>query len=146
MPTLDHRQLKEILPQTHPFLLIDLVEDYKEGECLTAIKNVTVNEWIFKGRGQPDAPFPETMLIEAAAQAALVLYHVSKVKPGQPRPRYFIGKCDAEFSGPVNYGTTLRLRVTAGKLLDTGGYADVEISADQTEVAKITLFFSVKAQ
>ena len=101
---LNYEQLKGILPHAYPFLLIDRVEEYKEGEHLTAIKNITSTEWCFGASGldgpspggAPNSPiFPETLLIEAAAQAALVLYHVSKVKDGQ-RPRYFLGRVNAD--------------------------------------------------
>lgn len=151
MPRLDHNQIQNILPQTNPFVFIDYVEDYKEGESLTAVKNVTANERPFtKSHTTPDtrhtgtANFPETLLIEAAAQAALILYHVSKVKDGRGRPKYFIGKCKAEFNAPVACGASVRLRVTAGKLLDTGGYTDIDVLADKIDVAKITIFFSVQ--
>jgi len=144
MPTLDTNQLRNILPQTYPFVLIDRVEDYKEGESLTAVKNITANEWPFKGQTGPSPVFPATLLIEAAAQAALVLYHVSKVKDRVPRPRYFIGKCEAEFRGPVEFGTRVMLRVRAGKLMDTGGYADVAAEVGETNLAKMTIFFWVK--
>ena len=114
---LDYQQLKEILPHAYPFLLIDRVEEYKEGEHLVAIKNITSNEWCCCGNSshnntlsrQTSAQgylslnqendsliFPEVLLIEAAAQAALVLYHLSKVKPGE-RPRYILGSVNSEF-------------------------------------------------
>jgi len=93
---LEYDQLKDILPHTYPFLLIDRVIDYTPGESLTAVKNITANEWSFGGFGQTvpreagglsDSRqlsdvgsqskemeiFPETLLIEAAAQAAFSL-------------------------------------------------------------------------
>lgn len=64
---LDTKQLQAILPHAYPFLLIDKVLDYKEGESLTAVKNITANEWPFTGDGEHTDIFPETLLIEAAA-------------------------------------------------------------------------------
>ena len=60
--------------------MIDRVEEYTEGKNLIAIKSITANEWFFQDtEDDPNKTqyFPETLLIEAAAQAALVLYHVS---------------------------------------------------------------------
>lgn len=95
---LEYNELKEILPHAYPFLLIDRVIEVKKGESLTAIKNITANEWCCNGAESgawPSVPavsdsagegrahlsqshiFPEVLLIEAAAQAALVLYRVS---------------------------------------------------------------------
>ena len=98
---LNHTQLKTILPHAYPFLMIDRVEDYKPGESLMAVKNITANEWLGEGLPGQTNYFPETptwtnqnkkvqvvslplaiksntimgkgLLIEAAAQAALVL-------------------------------------------------------------------------
>ena len=75
---LDHDALRKILPQAHPFLMIDRVQEYIEGESLIAIKNITADEWFFQDAFEGSSQiqhFPETLLIEAASQAALVLYH-----------------------------------------------------------------------
>ncbi len=69
---LDHNELKKILPQAYPFLLIDHVDHYTPGESLVAIKNITANEWPFSQERPQLNHYPETLLIEAAAQAALV--------------------------------------------------------------------------
>jgi len=77
---LGFKELRAILPQSYPFLMIDRVIDIKKGESLTAIKNITANEWFFEGKDQGSSVLPETLIIEAAVQAALVLYHVNMVK------------------------------------------------------------------
>lgn len=69
---INYSQLKMILPQAYPFLLIDHVESYRPGESLVAIKNITANEWPFSQSPKRLEHYPETLLIEAAAQAALV--------------------------------------------------------------------------
>ena len=73
---LTHQELRKILPQAHPFMMIDRVVDIKKGKSLTAIKNITANEWPFLSNLNH---FPETLLIEAATQAALVLYKSMKL-------------------------------------------------------------------
>lgn len=77
---LDHNALKQILPQAHPFLMLDRVLEYTKGQSLIAIKNITANEWFFQeAEDDPNEIqyFPETLLIEAAAQAALVLCNLT---------------------------------------------------------------------
>ncbi len=189
MPALGQNELKTILPQSYPFLMLDRIEDYKEGEWLIAAKNISADEWVFeqnntspgspgiladfkngpgdlgprgtgaRGLGDAGSPgrqgfkgpaeaghifFPDTLLIEAAAQAALVLYHVTKVRDTGRRRQYFIGKVNAEFIEPACVGDAVRIKVRAGKLLDTGGYTHVDITADDALKAKIELFFSVR--
>ena len=139
---LNYQQLKEILPHAYPFLLIDRVEEYKEGESLTAIKNISSNEW--PNQGNDSLIFPEVLLIEAAAQAALVLYHVSKVKD-RPKPRYVLGRVHSEFTRPVEVGDQIQFAVSAGKMLDSGGYSNIDILRHKEKVSQVEIFYSAKA-
>ena len=151
---LNSNQIAQILPQSYPFLMIDRVVDFKKGESLTAIKNITGNEWVFEGQCRPPAEqespwgttniFPETLLIEAAAQAALILYHLSKIKEGEKHPRYILGKLQAEFKTAVFVGDQLEIKAYATKLLYTGGYSDVEITVKSSFVSKMLLIFGVE--
>ena len=47
-------QIQEIIPHRHPFLLVDCIEDYVPGEYAIGYKNVTFDEYFFRGH------FPET--------------------------------------------------------------------------------------
>jgi|GEM_PF-662706 len=155
---LNHTQLKAILPQAYPFLLIDRVEEVKPFESLVAIKNITSDEWCCQneadlsngavpplaGRPTGRGPyFPETLLIEAAAQAALVLYHVSKVKEGQ-KVRYFLGRVKVEFLKPVIVGEQLRIQIICRKIFDTGGYAEAKVLTSDLCAGEMELLFKVE--
>ena len=146
---LEYQQLKEILPHAFPFLLIDRVDEYKEGESLTASKNITSNEWCVAGDCGSNAPdekrgnsnFPEVLLIEAAAQAALVLYHVSKVKGGQRK--YVLGRIKAELNSEVGVGDKLKILAFADKLLDTGGYSTINLFSNDQKIGEVIIIYSV---
>ena len=140
---LNYQELKNILPHAYPFLMIDRVEDYQPDEWLIAIKNVTGNEWQHDREGKPAPHFPETLLIEAAAQAALVLYHVSKVKNSPRRPRYFLGRAKSDFKNAVRVGEQLMIRISSGKMIDSGGYVNALLSSVGQEVAQMELIFKV---
>ena len=144
--TLEYNELKKILPQAHPFILIDRVLEYEKGKSLVAIKNVTGNEWAQDDSMFRVRYFPETLLIEAAAQAALVLYHVSKVKPEEKRPKYFLGRTKGEFLETIFNGDQITLLAFANKMLDNGGYSEVEISVKSVLVAKVEVIYSVNRQ
>ena len=130
-------------------MLIDRVEEYKEGEHLIAIKNITANEWCFGDSQNIPSPardgliFPEVLLIEAAAQAVLVLYHVSKIKSGQ-KPKYVLGAVKAKFINQIFVGSELSIEVLASKMLDKFGYMDVNIGSNTDEIAKIKIVYSVR--
>ena len=141
--TLENNQLRSILPQAYPFVLIDRVIDFKKGESLVAVKNITANEWPFTA-DVTLLHYPETLLIEAAAQSALVLYHLSKVEEGEPRPKYFLGRVKSEFSCQVSAGSQIRLTVKSARMLAAGGYSDIDIYENQELVSKVEIFY--KAQ
>ncbi len=45
----DYNQIKQIIPHRQPFLLIDKVVEYEEGQRCVAIKQVSGNEPFFQG-------------------------------------------------------------------------------------------------
>ena len=64
MNTLDIHKLLKHLPHRYPFLLIDRVLDYKVGESLVALKNVTVNEPFFQGHFPFRPVMPGVLILE----------------------------------------------------------------------------------
>ena len=144
MPTLSQEQIRKILPQEYPFVLIDYVEDYKEGEWLTAVKNITANEWPFVGRLKNNDIFPETLLIEAAAQAVIILYSLRDIGGENAKKKYYLGKVKADFFRQVLLGENIRFKVISGKLLDTGGYSNVKMMESDECRGEVQVFFSTK--
>ncbi len=142
--TLDHQQLSKILPHAFPFLLIDRVIDYKKGEYLIAEKLVTSNEWAFGESNHSISCFPETLLIEAAAQAALVLYRATRSSDDHKNSLFVLGKIKSEFFQSVTAGDQIQLHVSVGKMIATGGYSDVKVRRGNEEIASLELFYSVR--
>src|SRR5262245_720732 len=125
--SLEVEQLRQILPHAYPFLLIDRVEDYEVGKSLVAIKNVTGNECDQDDSMYKVKYFPETLLIEAAAQAAIVLYHVThKTLQDRSKQKYSLGRTRAEFFKQVESGNQVDILVLASKMLKEYGYMDIE--------------------
>ena len=50
MNHLNIKQIEEILPHRHPFLLVDYIEDYEPGEFAVGYKCVTFREDFFNAR------------------------------------------------------------------------------------------------
>ncbi|MFA5060627.1 MAG: 3-hydroxyacyl-ACP dehydratase FabZ family protein [Candidatus Omnitrophota bacterium] len=142
MPELTFDELRKILPQAYPFLMIDRVVDYKEGESLVAVKNITANEWCFEGDPE-NGVFPETLLMETAAQAGIILHHLSKIKEGE-NPIFFLGKTTANFLGQAKIGDQLQIKVSNGKMLDTSGYCTINILSKEEKIADVEIFYKVK--
>ena len=112
MSILDINRIKKILPHRYPFLLVDKVVDFKSGEYLVAIKNVTVNEPFFQGHFPQEPIMPGVLIIEAMAQAT-ALYGELAVKGGMDDDilYYLVGVDKARFRQIVVPGDQLELQV-----------------------------------
>ena len=137
------KELSRILPQAYPFIMIDEVVEFERGKSLTAIKNITGSEWIFNESEYKSDVFPETLLIEAAAQAALVLYHLCKIQNKFKPPRYFLGKILSDFQSAAHIGDVLIISALANKMLDSGGYSQITLKVNGNNLCVVDIVYSV---
>lgn len=114
---MDIYEILEHLPHRFPFLLVDRVLDYKPGEYLVAVKNVSVNEPFFPGHFPQRPVFPGVLIMEALAQATgLLAFKTMGKAPDGKSLYYFAGIDNCRFKRPVQPGDQLMLEV---KLLTT---------------------------
>lgn len=115
--TMDIYEILEHLPHRFPFLLVDKVIDYKPGEYLIAVKNVSVNEPFFPGHFPKRPVFPGVLIMEALAQATgLLAFKTQGKKPDGSSLYYFAAIDNCRFKQPVQPGDQMFLEV---KLLTT---------------------------
>ena len=113
MSTLDIHDIMKHLPHRYPFLLVDRVTDYKVGEYLYAIKNVTFNEPCFTGHFPNRPVMPGVLVLEALAQATGILaFKTLDELPDDNSLYYFVGIDKARFKKPVEPGDQVELKVT----------------------------------
>ncbi len=137
-------ELQKILPQRYPFLLIDKVTQSSPGKSVTAIKNVTINDWFFEGHFPGNPVMPGTLIIEAMAQASILLYHSGFEDKLKKRPDYYLGSVKARFHHPVVPGDQLKLISESVKLLSTGAFVSAKAFVEDKLVAEADLVFAVK--
>ena len=112
MNSLDIHKVMQMLPHRYPFLLIDRVLEFKKGESLTAIKNVTINEPFFPGHFPRRPVMPGVLVIEAMAQACGVLSYITQEGNTTETGIFlFVGIDDARFKRQVEPGDQLRFEV-----------------------------------
>lgn len=115
---LNFEQIKKIIPQRFPFLMVDRVIELESGKRIVAVKNVTGNEIQFLGHFPNMSIMPGALIIEAMAQAAIVMfYNGKKSKPKQ----YLAGSVKARFVQPVVPGDQLKLEVNMVRVIPSGG-------------------------
>lgn len=141
---IDIEELKEILPHRYPFLLIDKVTELIPGKSVTAIKNVSINDWFFEGHFPGKPVMPGTLVIEAMAQVSILLYHSAYENKLKRRPDYYLGSVKARFIQPVYPGDQLKLISETVKMLPTGVYVNVQANVREKNIAEAELVFAVK--
>lgn len=116
MDTMDIHEILQHLPHRYPFLLIDRVIDYKIGDYLIAIKNVSFNEPYFLGHFPVRPVMPGVLVVEAMAQATGVLsFKTAKAQPDSKSLYYLAGIDNARFKNPVEPGDQLVIDVRLQK-------------------------------
>ncbi len=141
---LDIEEIKKIIPQRFPFLMIDRVQEVKEGEKLIAIKNVSASEHFFQGHFPDKKVMPGVLIIEAMAQASIIFFYFTK-KP-QGKPIYYLGKLEARFFSPVVPGDQLRIEVKPVKIMSKLGIVKTEAYVEEKLAASAEITFSVKIE
>ncbi len=129
-------EIQKLIPHRFPFLLVDRVLEIKDGESITAIKNVTMNEWFFQGHF-PGAPvMPGVLIVEAMAQTGGILMAKKLSNAEAPKVVYFMTINNVKFRQPVTPGDTLKFVVTMTKLKGTIGTLHGETFVGEKKVAE----------
>ena len=133
----------DFIPHRAPFLFIDAVEDFEPDRKIIIIKRVTADEQMLVTENDGNKRFPETLIIEAAAQAVLLFSKLNQVKKNMEEGLFVLGKIKGEFFKQVFVGDDLKIKVEQVRLVAQGGYADVEVVVLAELVAKVEVFFSL---
>ena len=107
MSVLTTKQIMEILPHRHPFLLIDTVEEIEYGKRAVAKKSVTYAEPYFAGHFPGEPVMPGVLIIEALAQTGAVA--ILGLEENRGKTAYFAGLNSAKFKQKVVPGDVLTL-------------------------------------
>lgn len=115
---LDIQRILGQLPHRYPFLLVDRVLEWRSGESIRALKNVTYDEPFVQSHFPGRPVMPGVLIIEALAQTAGILTLLSaNVMPDAETRFYFVGIDEARFRRPVEPGDQLVLTARLGRCL-----------------------------
>ena len=138
---LDIDQIKEIIPQREPFLMIDRVEEYVPGERATAYKDVNINEPYFAGHFPGNPIMPGVLIVEALAQTGAVA--ILSMPENKEKNALFGGIDKLRFKKPVVPGDTLKLEVKIIKKKGPIGVGEAIATVDGQVAVKGELTFAI---
>src|ERR1700722_8041570 len=108
---IDRQRIMEMIPHRDPFLMIDRVTDVVANERATGVKNVSPDEYYFRGHFPTRPVMPGVLIIEAMAQTAAVLVVHTLGPASEGKLVYFMSVDNARFRRPVVPGSVLQVHV-----------------------------------
>ena len=138
---LNKEEIKDIIPQREPFLLIDEVEDFVAGESAIAYKNVNADEWYFKGHFPGNPIMPGVLIAESLAQTGAVA--ILSMEENKGKNALFGGIDKMKFKKMVVPGDRMKLEVKIIKRTGPIGVGEAIATVNEKIVAKGELTFAV---
>jgi 3-hydroxyacyl-[acyl-carrier-protein] dehydratase len=141
MNSLSVKEIEQIIPHRHPFLLLDYIEDYVPGEYAVGYECVTFREDFFKGHFPQEPVMPGVLIIEALAQTGAVA--ILSMPENKGKIAFFGGVDKCRFKQKVRPGDKLRLETKIIKTKGPMGIGQAIAYVDDKVAVKAELTFMV---
>ena len=135
------KEIEQIIPHRHPFLLVDYIEDMVPGEYAIGYKCVTFREDFFKGHFPQEPVMPGVLIIEALAQTGAVA--ALSMEENKGKIAYFAGINKCKFKGKVVPGDKLKLETRIVRSKGPLGVGEAIASVDGKVVVTAELSFMI---
>ncbi|MBQ2275314.1 MAG: 3-hydroxyacyl-ACP dehydratase FabZ [Lachnospiraceae bacterium] len=135
------KEIEEIIPHRHPFLLVDKIIELEPGKRAVGKKCITFDEYFFRGHYPEEPVMPGVLMIEALAQVgAVCILSCDEYKGKTP---YFGGINKAKFRNKVVPGDVLTLEVELIKVKGPVGVGKATAYVDDKVAVSAELTFMI---
>jgi UDP-3-O-[3-hydroxymyristoyl] N-acetylglucosamine deacetylase/3-hydroxyacyl-[acyl-carrier-protein] dehydratase len=131
---LNVNEIMKIIPHREPFLFVDRVIFLEKGKRAIGVKNVTINDYFFRGHFPGRPVMPGVIIVEAMAQVGGVMMLASEENKG--KLAFFLSINNVKFRKPVVPGDQLILEVEAIKVKSKTGQVRGRALVDGKVVAE----------
>jgi 3-hydroxyacyl-[acyl-carrier-protein] dehydratase len=132
-PLFDFEEVRSLLKQRFPMLMVDSVVALEPGKSIRATKNVTGNELHFLGHFPQRAVMPGTLIVEAIGQAASILFSKTTETPIENEDFLVLGSIsDMRFLVPIVPGDRMEIEVQILKILGDIAFVEAAVRVDGT--------------
>lgn len=138
---LDINEIKKIIPQRSPFLLIDRIDELEPGKRAVGKKCVSYNEPYFTGHFPEEPVMPGVLILEALAQVGAVV--CLSLEENKGKNAYFGGVNKARFRNKVIPGDVMTLEVELIKSKGNIGVATAKAFDGKKIFAEAELIFAI---
>ena len=135
------KEIEQIIPHRHPFLLIDCVESLVPGEKAVAYKSVSFTESHFRGHFPAEPVMPGVLIIEALAQTGAVA--ILSVEENKGKIAYFAAINNAKFKRKVVPGDKLKLECELIRIKGPFGVGKATATVDGEVAVQAELTFMI---
>jgi 3-hydroxyacyl-[acyl-carrier-protein] dehydratase len=144
-PLMSFEEVKLLLKQRFPIIMIDAIMSLDPGKSIHAIKNVTGNEIFFLGHFPEYAVMPGSLIMEAMSQAASILFSKTTGAGIAPEEFLVLGMInEMRFFVPVVPGDKLDIQVDVTKIVKDIAFVESTATVDGVVVAKGKIGFGGK--
>jgi 3-hydroxyacyl-[acyl-carrier-protein] dehydratase len=145
----DHGDIRAVLPQRHPLLLVDRVLELVPGRSIRTVKAITGTDPCYAalpdGAGDRCYDYPFSLMIESFGQSAALLWLDGRLPdPGDDKVLMFVGARDFGFHGTARPGDVLRHEVRLDSVVADTAFASGETWVGDRRVATVDTLIATR--
>lgn len=138
---INKEEIKKVLPHREPFLLVDEIIEFKEGEYSIGKKYIDPDDSVFKGHFPNNEVYPGVLLIETMAQVGA--YAILSEENNKGAIAYFTGIKNAKFRKMVLPGDEVIINCNLTNMRRNIGFAEAKAYVKDKLVCQCVLSFAI---